>query len=179
MLEVWRPPERRQRHLGQAGPMVAGTGDDGVDMALLARRIAEVRVEYVRLLVLDAMVPGQRLVFDAPAALVETLRREQAAGGTIGMVGQQRRQLVSHGVEVAVERVNDSGADGGAEVSLRARRVFELRELGDDEGSRWLGRRAAVRWIEADVADDSQSAEACQDCRSFARPPCRIGTDSG
>ena len=70
------------------------------------------------------MVPGQKLVFDAPAPLVEMLQRETANDGTIGMVGRQRTQLFTHGVEVHPE-VLRFAEDGGAKVSLHARRLFE------------------------------------------------------
>jgi hypothetical protein len=128
---------------------------DGFDMDLLARRMAEVRTEPMRLIVLDSMVPGQRLSLTAPAKLVEMLRRETEAGGAIGMIGRQRLQLFSHGVVVEASIADEEMEDGSAEVVLTAGRLFELKELGDDEGSRWLGREAQVRFPSVDSQQPS------------------------
>lgn len=127
--------------------------DAELDMALLARRMAEIRTQPIRLLVLDSMVPRQRLSFHAPAPLVEMIRREVAAGGMIGMAGRQRLDVFSHGVLVDAT-IGDDEQDGGAQVVFTAGRLFQIKELGDDEGSRWLGRRAEVQWASVDAGEE-------------------------
>ena len=43
--------------------------------------------------------------------------------------------------------------DGSAEVLFTAKSLFELKELEEDEGSRWLGRRAQVKELAVDTGD--------------------------
>ena len=142
-----------------------------LDMSALMRRITEVQSgeAQIRLLDLDAMVPGQKLVFDVPPALVEMLRSEAAEERAIGMVGRQRLQLFSHGVEVLAEVLGEK-AGGQFEVSLQAGRRFELLEVGDSEGSRWLGRTARVRWLN-NTADGNEAASDEAFAKSAALKP--------
>ncbi len=107
-----------------------------------------------RLLVLDTMVPGQRLrVEDAPPYF----RGLVDGGEPLVVVGRQGLALHARGAEVVVA-AEPARADGV--VLATTGRVAEIVDGGDDEGSRWRGRAGAVRWLGplAD-ADDALSPE--------------------
>lgn len=141
----------------------AGDGGDGLDMDALYGRIERARVaaepETVHVLILDSMVPGQRLSFTAPDQLVQAIKDND--GKPLCMFGRERLQVFTHGVEVRVCRC-DTRDDGDADVELVAGRVCELAALGDDKGSLWKGRPGTVRWVtlDSDEPDDLPS-EAC------------------
>ena len=83
------------------GSGMASEGPD-LDMGALATRIADVQAlpapEAVRIFDLDAMVPRQRLAFDAPQAFVDQLDQAEADGGkALVMVGRELSALNSHG----------------------------------------------------------------------------------
>lgn len=148
--------------------------DDGaIDMAALAARIEEVSnapgPEDVRLLVLDSMVPGQKLTLDAiPAALVNMLKDAEEAKEPVIMVGRERLRLHSHGVECEVHleeytgdaapwsNVADAGSsdDPGGQpamsVTFTAGSLVEITQCGPDEGSRWLGRVGKAKRVALD-----------------------------
>ncbi|KAL1507038.1 hypothetical protein AB1Y20_007900 [Prymnesium parvum] len=144
---------------GSSSRRVRMDSNEAVDMAALQARIEQLKASQVQLLDLDAMVPRQKLVLEAPEALVEMIHREQQAGGTIGMVGRQRRQLFSHGVEVLPEMLGET-ADGHMQLALRAGRRFEVEELGEEADSRWVGRSARVRWVEEATGGKAPSEAA-------------------
>lgn len=143
------------------GSGMASEGPD-LDMGALATRIADVQAlpapEAVRIFDLDAMVPRQRLAFDAPQAFVDQLDQAEADGGkALVMVGRELSALNSHGVEVEVETVQRRSDGTGAAVTLVAGRFCEVISVGDDEGSRWLGRSGTVCWVSLD-ADSPEEA---------------------
>lgn len=120
--------------------------------------------EAVRLLVFDSMVPGQRLQMDLVSPTFVTLLREQAAAsGTLVMVGSHRLKLNTHGVEVKL-KVLDERSDGYACVVLQADRCCEVVDVGEDEGSKWLGRAASVRWLNFNTRAPAAShvANSCE-----------------
>jgi len=134
------------------------------DMSLLASRIKDIRSapkpESVRLFNLDSMCPGQCLEFDIPQAFADTLEQLQAADTAIVMVGRDRLRLLSHGVECTVERL-EKRSDGSAAVALVAGRYCEIVDVGEDEGSRWLGQAGTVRWKSLDgTAPEEQPTPA-------------------
>ena len=133
---------------------------EDLDMALLQRRVDAVSRGQAgaRLFDLDPMVPGQRLVLPAPAAFVDACRAATNAEGVLCMFGRQGLRINSHGVEVEVESIGDADARGGAEVALRAGRLCRAFESGAEEGSRWLGRQARVRWVAIDGAEAVEGA---------------------
>ena len=138
------------------GSGMASEGPD-LDMGALATRIADVQAlpapEAVRIFDLDAMVPRQRLAFDAPQAFVDQLDQAEADGGkALVMVGRELSALNSHGVEVEVETVQRRSDGTGAAVTLVAGRFCEVISVGDDEGSRWLGRSGTVCWVSLDLS---------------------------
>lgn len=133
---------------------------DEFDLDLLAQRIQSVQSVQepasVRLFVLDAMTPGQRLAFMAPQPLWETLQSHEA----LVMFGMNpaRRTLCTHGVRITVEESTER-PDGSADVVLAAGRLCEIIELGGLEGSRWQGHEASVRWVNFDLPDESLTDE--------------------
>ena len=100
-------------------------------------------VSTVRLLMLDAMVPGQQLACPVPPQLVETMRAAERL--VMFGVDPRSRSLCTHGVGVRLLHAEE-GDDGDFEVILAAEGLCEIVDIGDDEGSRWLGREAKVRW---------------------------------
>ena len=136
-------------------------GDDsspagGLNMDLLSQRIQQqsAEVSTVRLLMLDAMVPGQQLACPVPPQLVETMR----AADRLVMFGvdPRSRSLCTHGVGVRLLEAEEK-EDGDFEVVLAAEGLCEIIDLGDDEGSRWLGREAKVRWVSLDAPDETMT----------------------
>eukprot|EP00908_Phaeocystis_cordata_P008132 Transcript_18800.p1 GENE.Transcript_18800~~Transcript_18800.p1 ORF type:complete len:310 (+),score=82.90 Transcript_18800:76-930(+) len=130
---------------------------EGLPMDLLARRIQQMSEELstARLFILDAMVPGQRLSFAAPAAMVETLRSSDQV--VMFGVDPRQRSLCTHGVSVMLDEVEERD-DGDFDVVLTAGRMCALADLGEDEGSRWKGRGAQVRWVSLDAPDETEDA---------------------
>ena len=59
--------------------------------------------EAVRILVLDSMVPGQRLRTPVPITLTDTFDMALESGTPLVMVGRHRLQLHTHGVECIVD----------------------------------------------------------------------------
>ena len=124
----------------------ASSEADGDLLKSLASRINSLKGDSVRLLVAEALVPGQTLTFIAPQPAVDMYYRRVP----LAMVGRYRK-LHSHGVRIAVEMVTPLPS-GEAEVTLRAGRLCEVTELGlpQDVSSPWLGRDARVRYISPD-----------------------------
>jgi hypothetical protein len=154
--------------------VMSGSNDD-LDMEALAARIKEVEnapdPEDVRLIVLDSMVPGQRLKLDAvPDAFLCSLQEAVDANQPVVMVGRERLRLHSHGVICQVEmeeylgdaapwsNVADAGSSessGGKppmSVVLTGDELVEITSVGPDEGSRWLGRAGKARRMQLDPA---------------------------
>lgn len=103
----------------------------------------------VRLLVLDTLVPGQRLRLDTepPRSFEDFCRNEQYP---IVVVGREGLSLHTRGVEVVLEDSNISSTSGcnNTPVTLAATgRIAEIYDEGIDEGSRWNGRKGRVRWL--------------------------------
>mmetsp|Transcript_95566 Transcript_95566/g.242897 ORF Transcript_95566/g.242897 Transcript_95566/m.242897 type:complete len:329 (-) Transcript_95566:118-1104(-) len=94
---------------GGEGDVAVPSGDaqsmpsDG-DFAALQQRLNEER-ERPRfpLLVLDAMVPGQRMEFDSGDELLERLEEF----GEVGVVGMWQQQALRHGVVAQLKRLGD------------------------------------------------------------------------
>ncbi len=116
-------------------------------MNSLASRINTFKGDSVRLLVAEALVPGQTLQFVAsePATAEMYHRRVPLA-----MVGRFRK-LHSHGVSIEVQKVSPLPS-GEAMVTLKAGRLCEVTELGlaQDLANPWLGRDARVRYLSPD-----------------------------
>lgn len=167
---------------------------DTFSMASLSQRIAEVQSqpepEVVRLLMLDAMLPRQRLELAAPANLVRTIVDCQESNTSLVVVAshwpslhvwseedeewkvedERLRQPATHGVEVTLTAMGPTNPDGSALfVALTAGRLCEIVHLGADEGSPLcvdgkLGRAASVRWRALDArAPEEQPTPALLD----------------
>jgi len=127
----------------------------GLNMDLLSQRIQQMaEVSTVRMLILDAMVPGQQLACPVPPQLVETMK----ATDELVMFGvdPRSRSLCTRGVGVQL-LTSEERDDGDFDVVLQAARLCEIVELGEDEGSRWLGREAKVRWVSLDTPDETMT----------------------
>jgi len=106
-------------------------------------------VVSVRLLVLDTLVPGQRLRLDAaPQSFSGSLSNSPCP---LVVVGREGLSLHTRGVEIAIVE----GSDDKECVTLAATgRIAEICDVGVDEGSRWKGREGSVRWLCANLADN-------------------------
>jgi len=107
----------------------------------------------------DAMVPGQRFTLPCPGSFAEICRTVSQNAATLCMVGRHRLTLHSHGVEVTVESISEEGSDGDATVILKARRFCQILDAGTDQGSRWLGRDATVRWVGLEAEEEPTAEE--------------------
>lgn len=137
----------------------------GPDLSLLAQRISDVQKGEadVRLVVLDSMVPGQKMTMTAPPQLVE-LFQQRACGRAFVVLGRQGQNLHSHGVEVELESVklrpvSPVHPEGTADIVLSAVRLCEVLEISEDDGSLWLGRPARVRYIDVSSLDKEAPPE--------------------
>jgi hypothetical protein len=151
------------RGLRTAGSQVSmsSADEDGtaVDMAMLARRIDEVKqgVSPCKLFVLESLLPGQTLKMTAPPELVRALQASARAGEPLIILGRQGQQLHTRGVEaslVSVVPVPVSAVhpEGTADIVLAGGRLGEVGDIAEGEDWRWLGRSARVRWIEDEDA---------------------------
>jgi len=178
---------RRAPTPGQCRAAVRMQDDAGAfSMATLSSRIAEVRAQpephLVRLLMLEPMLPRQRLALEAPAALVDTIENSQRAGSSLVVMEPHwpslriwdehkrswkgcRQGPASHGVEVTLAEMGPRGVDGGADVTLVAGRLAEVVSIGVDEGSALLGRSGTVRWQALDpMQPEEQPTPAVLEC---------------
>jgi hypothetical protein len=108
----------------------------------------------VRLLVLDTLVPGQRLRLDKtepPRSFEDFCRNEQYP---IVVVGREGLSLHARGVEVVL--LEDSNISSTTSVVTLATtgRIAEIDDEGIDEGSRWNGRKGRVRWLTNNLNED-------------------------
>lgn len=142
------------------------------DLNKLEKRMNEVRSywsepEAVRVFDFDAMVPGQRLSFEVPQSFIDALDQLEADERecAIVMVGRAGLQLYRNGVECILESVQKT--NGAFQVTLKATRFCELLEVGETEGSRWLGRKGKVRWINLDAmnADETNKSTIVDSAR--------------
>jgi hypothetical protein len=125
---------------------------DDFNLGVLASRIQQLRSGEapVRVFDFDAMVPGQRLALPCPRSFADLCRNVSSSAEILCMVGRHRLKLHSHGVEVTVESISQQNSDGDAMVILQARRFCQLLDVGEDQGSRWVGRTATARWVQLD-----------------------------
>jgi len=138
---------------GRAVPSMAGSSMEP-DMDSLMARMQQVRdgVTDVRFVVMDSMVPGQRLSLTAPPQLVHLFTANDDSA--IVILGRQGSNVAQHGVEVTLESVTAVPVsmvhpEGTADLVLNAGRLCEVVDLLDATPL-WLGRRGRARWIELD-----------------------------
>jgi len=102
-----------------------------------------------RLLILDTLVPNQRLRLleaEASPSFREFCKKEKSP---IVVVGREGLSLHTRGVEVFLEDTP------GYTVTLAATgRIAEICDEGTDEGSRWDGRDGRVTWLGSLEDDD-------------------------
>jgi hypothetical protein len=114
-----------------------------------------------RLLVLDTLVPGQRLRLEgdtAPASFRELCETSQ---DPLIVVGRQGLSLHSRGIQVFVEQ-DSSGGDETFTLSAATGRIAEICHVGEDEGSRWAGRQGTVKFLA--FLDDDDLVLSPNDC---------------
>lgn len=128
-----------------------GGGDDEPDLSVLSRRIAALDAEEddAACLVLDAMVPRQRLALRFASDFAESLQTIRASGKPMCMLGIDPRQrtVMRRGVEARIESL--AASDGGLDAVLIGGRRFELLET--DSGAWPPAERlfdARVRWLQ-------------------------------
>jgi hypothetical protein len=105
-----------------------------------------------RLLVLDTLVPGQRLRLEgdiAPASFRELCETSQ---DPLIVVGRQGLSLHSRGIQVFVEE--DSSGGDTFTLSAATGRIAAICHGGEDEGSRWAGRQGTVKFLACLHDDD-------------------------
>jgi hypothetical protein len=116
-----------------------------------------------RLLVLDTLVPGQRLRFTDDTVSVPASFRElcETSQDPLIVVGRQGLSLHSRGMQVFVQQPADadsssSGVDGDTTFTLSAAtgRICDIYHEGEDEGSRWAGRQGTVQFLPLLEDDD-------------------------
>ena len=185
-----------------SAPLMLLRDEDESFMISLQNRIGQVETvdnpEQVYLLIMDSIVPRQRLLINnAPASTVQSLRRQERH---IVMVGRHR-SIHTHGVQVSVQAVA-AHDDGTADVVLRGDRYCkvvaaevgpgtwseDLRRIGaQNHPSDWrgqsrpprrsraspaealIGRDARVRWLPLDPPALDQPAGAATNPRSLMR----------
>ena len=130
-------------------------------MALLLSRMQQVRegVTDGRFLVMDPMVPGQRVSFTAPPQLV-ALFTANDDGRPVVVLGRQGSKVAEHGVEVTMESMKlrpvipNIHPEGTADITIVAGRLCEVLSVdADADASQWLGRGGRVRWVALDSVD--------------------------
>jgi hypothetical protein len=156
---------------------------EDVDMASLAHRIGQLKTadepERVVLLIMDSMVPRQRMVVrNAPSSYVDLVNAQK---GSLVMVGRYRC-IHSHGVQVSVQAIS-AHADGTFDLVLRGDRYCQVVEAEVSEGTwsrdlrrvqpgmgprpsaaeMWLSRDARVRWLQLDPPHQSQPTGELRD----------------
>jgi len=107
-----------------------------------------------RLLVLDTLVPGQRLrldITDPPPSFLDLCRNEPFP---IVVVGREGLSLHSRGVEVFLEGDSSSNSRCSSLTLAATGRIADISDDGIDEGSRWKGREGRVRWLTNLQEDD-------------------------
>jgi hypothetical protein len=104
-----------------------------------------------RLLVLDTLLPGQRLRLECDTAPASFRDLCESSQDPLIVVGRQGLSLHSRGIEVFVEQVSSDGET--FTLSAATGRIAELCHGGEDEGSRWAGRQGTVKFL-AFLGDD-------------------------
>jgi hypothetical protein len=97
-----------------------------------------------RLLVLDTLVPGQRLRLEGDTAPPSFRQLCETSQDPLIAVGRQGLSLHSRGIQVFVEQ----DSSGGDTFQLSATgRIADVCRVGEDEGSRWAGRQGTVKFL--------------------------------
>jgi len=133
--------------------------DGGLDLAQLQARMQQVRdgVSDVKVIVMDSIVPGQRLSLTAPPQLVALFSAKNRDRAAVVVLGRQGSNIARHGVEVTLEQMTlrpvipGIHPEGTADITLAAGRLCEITTL-DTDTPKWLGRRGRARWVTLDGA---------------------------
>lgn len=137
-----------------------GPSDDAW-RASLNSRMEQVRggVADVKVVVMESMIPGQRMLVTAPPQLV-SLFTSNPDGSAIVMLGRQGHNVATYGVEVRLEKmvmkpvVPGIHPEGTADITLVAVRMCELIELFEAAvPGQWLGRPGRARWLPLESLD--------------------------
>ena len=136
--------------------LAAGGGNDpSFDLSVLSARVAQVRSGTFdcRLVVLDSIVPKQKLSITAPPPLVDLFRRP-ADGRCVVMLGRRGQRLHSHGCEVQMVSckprpvVKGIHPEGTADIVRVATRLCEITHIEETSPARMLGMKGRGSWID-------------------------------
>jgi len=134
--------------------MMAMDGSGAFDMSLLTERIERVRameagqVSEVALLLIDALLPRQRLTATFPKPLVELLR--SLSGEPVVIAGLERGLRAPRPIRVGVAAAVELSHDADPAVCFVGGRLCEVLSLIDRDASFGLGVpvfTARVRWL--------------------------------
>lgn len=144
--------------------------DDDGSLAELNRRIASMQTTEatVQCIVLDAMVPRQRLPLQIGPPFVEAFTEAQATGRPLCMLGidAASQTVMKRGVEARIESLTKvTTMTGFFECSLIGGRRFELLEA-DTLSSQWPPVErlfsAKVRWLDEPLPGDEETVARAQ-----------------
>mmetsp|Transcript_35717 Transcript_35717/g.58791 ORF Transcript_35717/g.58791 Transcript_35717/m.58791 type:complete len:282 (+) Transcript_35717:54-899(+) len=130
-------------------------GDENTDVPSKRQRVQPPQ-EPARLLVLGALLPGQRLLCKAPPP--EFHRLLESSKEPLVVVGRNRFFLLVRGAEVTGRR---DGDDVVLEATGRVAELADVLEAGKDDESRWAGRIGNVQWLGR--LEDDDYALSCDD----------------
>ncbi|OLQ03263.1 hypothetical protein AK812_SmicGene13803 [Symbiodinium microadriaticum] len=121
----------------------------GLDMSesVLQSRINELRERPILpMLVIDSMLPGQRLVFNSPNKELQVLVEEEQDIGVIGMVRSRfGTSPARHGVSATLKQVNFN------QWELKALRHFKVLGPAEHDGDIT---RAKVEWVNDETSEE-------------------------
>ena len=161
------PTSTRRAAQRRAAPSM--TDSDGADLALLSKRIDELKsVQTIKGLVLpEVLLPGQRMRLSLMAPDCADLACT-ANETVIGALGTHRARVLSHGVQAHVTELQRECSDSGYgdayrwSATLVGGRVFERQVPAEVPDGRVFS--GEVRWLDLGLSDTLASAR---------RPPSR------
>ncbi|CAE7247258.1 unnamed protein product, partial [Symbiodinium microadriaticum] len=117
------------------------------DFKVLQSRINELRERPILpMLVIDSMLPGQRLVFNSPNKELQVLVEEEQDIGVIGMVRSRfGTSPARHGVSATLKQVNFN------QWELKALRHFKVLGPAEHDGDIT---RAKVEWVNDETSEE-------------------------
>ena len=166
---VLRAPTAPRRH-------AAVSMCDPFDMNVLKERIKKQNdgTEQVKMIILDAMVPGQRLALTVTKnpreslGILPVVAERVESGGTLAMVGvdPQRRRVMDRGVEAQIASFAPAPDGESAEVTFVGGSCFAVEriiESGAGSTSASAVSYAERKYFDAEVRWLTEVEEACED----------------
>ena len=166
---VLRAPAAPRRH-------AAVSMCDPFDMNVLKERIKKQNdgTEQVKMIILDAMVPGQRLALTVTKnpreslGILPVVAERVESGGTLAMVGvdPQRRRVMDRGVEARIASFAPAPDGESAEVTFVGGSCFAVEriiESGAGSTSASAVSYAERKYFDAEIRWLTEVEEACED----------------